>query len=256
MFTIIGCGNTNRRDDGVGSYVVAQLKKSMMPSDVRLFDAGTSGMEVMFKAKGSTSLTIIDACRSGSEPGAIFKLPGEEIAACPEPSYNLHDFRWDHAIFAGKKIFKEDFPEDISVFLIEAEDVSYGLELSDKVKTAGDRVVELVLESIKSRRNGAGNGTHIKLRDGKLYIDADLYERYFAGLDTVALIERADQLLLLPIHSNAAGGLMIKVRNSKGDRVIDGVDFLRRVGLDSPAERLIPAYWDSTQAGLVLDCRD
>ena len=40
---------------------------------VSLLDAGTDGMAVIFGARGCRTLVIIDACRSGSEPGAIFE---------------------------------------------------------------------------------------------------------------------------------------------------------------------------------------
>ena len=153
MISIIGCGNTNRSDDGAGVYVARKLLEIVQSESiggVKVFDAGTSGMEVMFLARGSTALIIVDASNSGSEPGAIFEVPGEELSRLPEPAYNLHSFRWDNAIYAGRKIFKEDFPEQLSVFLIEAASLEYGLTLSEKIQSAADRVVELIVERLKS----------------------------------------------------------------------------------------------------------
>lgn len=144
MISIIGCGNSNRSDDGVGVYVVRCLMKSQAMDrnkEVRLFDAGTAGMEVMFQARGSSALIIIDANQCGAEPGAIFEAPGEFLANVPEPAFNLHGFRWDHALYAGKKIFKEEFPQDVSVYLIESENLGLGLELSDSVQKSADLVV-------------------------------------------------------------------------------------------------------------------
>lgn len=149
MLSIIGCGNSNCSDDGVGVYVVQQLEKKLgnsIDSDaVRIYDAGTAGMEVMFQARGSNALIIIDANKSGSEPGSVFEVPGEVLANCHQPSFGLHDFRWDHALYAGKQIYKEDFPQDIQVFLIEAEKLELGLSLSDVVKAAADRVVDKIV---------------------------------------------------------------------------------------------------------------
>jgi hydrogenase maturation protease len=145
MLTIIGCGNSNRTDDGAGVYVAQHLQKFVRENpkeNVKIFDAGTGGIDVMFHARGSTRLIIIDASQSGSEAGAIYEVPGEELEREREVSYSLHDFRWDDALFAGRKIFKEDFPKDVSVFLIEAESLDYGLELSPKVKFAADIVIE------------------------------------------------------------------------------------------------------------------
>lgn len=155
MLAIIGCGNTNRSDDGVGVYVVRGLEarlKAEPHENVRVFDAGTAGMEVMFQARGSKAIIVIDASRSGSEPGAIFEVPGEELICQSEPGYNLHDFRWQHALYAGRKIYKEDFPSEISVYLIEAESLDLGLNLSTAVQEAAERVIEKIMEKLRARQ--------------------------------------------------------------------------------------------------------
>jgi len=145
MLCVIGCGNSTRSDDGVGVYV-AQVLRAQLHEDpkrgVRVFDAGTGGMDVMFQARGASRLIIVDASRSGSEPGAIFKVPGAELASEPDAAFTLHDFRWQHALTAGRKIFGAEFPGDVSVFLIEAESLEFGLELSAAVLRSADRVIE------------------------------------------------------------------------------------------------------------------
>ena len=150
MLTIIGCGNLNRCDDGVGVIVAQRLQRYLAenPQDkVRVFDCGTGGIDVMFQARGSTSLIIIDASSSGSEPGAVYQVPGEVLEELPETSYTLHDFRWHHAIAAGRKIFKQDFPNEVTVYLIEAENLDFGLELSFPVQRAVDIVTAEILRS-------------------------------------------------------------------------------------------------------------
>ncbi|MBP5977504.1 hydrogenase maturation protease [Brasilonema sp. CT11] len=155
MLTIIGCGNLNRSDDAVGVLIAQRLQKylSQYPlPDVQVYDCGTAGMEVMFQARGSKKLIIIDASSTDSEPGAIFQVPGKELEALPEPSYNLHDFRWDHALAAGRKIFKEDFPEEVTVYLIEAENLNFGLELSSVVQHSADLVFEEITAIVKQSK--------------------------------------------------------------------------------------------------------
>ncbi|MBD2595058.1 hydrogenase maturation protease [Nostoc spongiaeforme FACHB-130] len=151
MLTIIGCGNLNRCDDAVGVIIAQRLQQYLVENPhphVRVYDCGTAGMEVMFQARGSKKLVIIDASSTNSEAGAIFKVPGKELEALPEPSYNLHDFRWDNALAAGRKIFQDDFPEDVTVYLIEAANLSLGLELSPVVQRAADKVFEEVVAII------------------------------------------------------------------------------------------------------------
>ncbi|MDB9466492.1 hydrogenase maturation protease [Dolichospermum circinale] len=143
MLTIIGCGNLNRSDDAVGVIIAQGLQQYLAQNPhpkIRVFDCGTAGMEVMFQARGSEKLIILDASCTGSEAGAIFKVPGNELEALPEPSYNLHDFRWDHALAAGRKIFGDDFPQEVTVYLIEAANLDLGLELSPVVRRSADLV--------------------------------------------------------------------------------------------------------------------
>jgi len=83
----------------------------------------------------------------------VFEVPGEELAACPAPSYNLHDFRWDHALFAGRQIYGDDFPEDVSVYLIEAASLELGIGLSPEVEQAVEKVVGRLAERIGAWRD-------------------------------------------------------------------------------------------------------
>lgn len=151
MLTIIGCGNSNRSDDAVGVFVAQSLLSYMHEkprTNVRVFDAGTAGMDVMFQARGASKLVIVDASNSGAEAGAIFKVPGEELQSHHEPEYSLHSFRWDHALSAGRKIFRENFPTDVSVYLIEAKSLDLGLEMSAEVLASGSQVVAEIKQMI------------------------------------------------------------------------------------------------------------
>ncbi|MBW4612918.1 MAG: hydrogenase maturation protease [Desmonostoc vinosum HA7617-LM4] len=152
MLTIIGCGNLNRSDDGVGVIIAQRLQQYLSQNpypNVCVYDCGTAGMEVMFQARGSKQLIIIDASATGSQAGAVFKVPGKELEALPEPSYNLHNFRWDNALVAGRKIFQDDFPQEVTVYLIEAANLDLGLELSSNIKHSADLVFEEITTIIK-----------------------------------------------------------------------------------------------------------
>ncbi|NES99404.1 MAG: hydrogenase maturation protease [Sphaerospermopsis sp. SIO1G2] len=151
MLTIIGCGNLNRNDDAVGVIIAQRLQQYLAQNphpQIRVFDCGTAGMEVMFQARESKKLIILDASCTDSEPGAIFKVPGKELEALPEHSYNLHDFRWDHALAAGKKIFLDDFPQDVTVYLIEAANLDFGLDLSPAVQHSAELVLAELISII------------------------------------------------------------------------------------------------------------
>jgi hydrogenase maturation protease len=150
---VIGCGNPNRSDDGVGCEVVRVLRSraTFDEAQVRLLDAGTDGMGVMFAARGCRSLVVIDACRTGSPAGAIFEIPGAEIEARHRPALTLHDFRWDHALFAGRRMFGESFPARVTVLLVEAATLELGIGLSPPVAEAATNVASRVDALVKAQ---------------------------------------------------------------------------------------------------------
>ena len=154
MIAVIGCGNPNRLDDGAGIEVLQRLQARGIGGDaqhVRLLAAGTDGMATMFAARGCRSLIVVDACRSGSDPGAVFELPGNELEQRYQPSLNLHDFRWDHALYAGRQIFREQFPSDVVVLLIEVQTTELGIGLSEPVSAAVAKVTDRIEGLIRSR---------------------------------------------------------------------------------------------------------
>ncbi|MBL4629550.1 MAG: hydrogenase maturation protease [Roseicyclus sp.] len=145
---VIGCGNPNRSDDGVGPHVVRLLREKGVPDNVRVFDGGTDGMGIMYSARGATHLIIVDARIPEGSPGAIYEVPGEVLEAPPKQSLNLHDFRWDNALYAGKRIYGDDFPKSISVLLIEAASLELGLGLSEEVTVAADLAESRIRDTI------------------------------------------------------------------------------------------------------------
>ncbi len=149
MWVILGCGNPLRADDGAGPEVIRRLEARLDGrQDVRLLDLGTDGMAVLYQMRGATRLRIVDAVRSGSTPGTLFELPGEEAEEAPPPGGGLHDFRWPHALYAGRRLLGNAFPGDVRVLLIEAADLGYGLQLSAAVSDAAERAAERLAREI------------------------------------------------------------------------------------------------------------
>lgn len=93
----------------------------------------------------------------------------------------------------------------------------------------------------------------IKIRDSRIYLDADIYERYFRGVESVILLRRDNNLLILPVRHAAAGGYLLKIRNSAGDRVVNATDFLEYHGLKSETEISSPVFWSRENAALIAD---
>jgi hydrogenase maturation protease len=249
MITVIGCGNPARSDDGVGVWVAQQLMAEYRDDEqVRVLDAGTSGLEVMFRARGSAALIIIDAVASGNEPGQIFEVPGAELENAAQERPGAHGFRWDHALYAGRMTFGQSFPKQVAVFLIEAADLSMGVELTAPVAAAAAKVLALLRERIDSYRPA-----QIRISGGDVFLDHTLYQRHLAGTASVALLRDADQIMIFPLHAAEHGGLLLKQRNASGDRIVHAQAFFRDHALSDSAPQPLDAMWDAQRAALIVN---
>lgn len=150
---IMGFGNPVRSDDAIGIYVIEQLKETLGDHDsISIFDMGTAAFEVLFGLKGHDKIILVDAVMNTNEPvGTLFKVPAEEVLRAPEddPLVFLHGMKWDQALSYAKKILIDEYPEDIQVYLVAIENIKLEVDLSDAVKEAGDKVVDLILEELK-----------------------------------------------------------------------------------------------------------
>ena len=91
----------------------------------------------------------------------------------------------------------------------------------------------------------------LTLKRGSLYLSREVYDRYFPGLETIILLRRGDDLVILPVRHAAAGGYVLKLRNSAGDRVVHAPDFFREHHIDEGSEGTLAVQWSSENAGLV-----
>jgi hydrogenase maturation protease len=150
---ILGFGNPVRSDDAVGVYVVNELQKHLQHrEDITVFDMGTSAFETLFKLKGHKRIIIVDGViNSGESDGTLFSLPASEIDAQiqDDPMLFLHGMKWDQALSYAKKIMGEEFSEkNIQVYLVAISEIKINMELSEPVKTAGDKLVTTILNDL------------------------------------------------------------------------------------------------------------
>ncbi len=149
---IMGFGNPVRSDDGVGCYVIDQLRASPgLADNVSLFDMGTSAFEVLFQLQGHSRILIVDAViNTGELPGTLYKLPAHEVEAAiqDEPMVFLHSLKWDQALSYTRKILRDDYPDDVQVYLIAVDNTKLDVDLSEPVRKAGDKVTALILADL------------------------------------------------------------------------------------------------------------
>ncbi|MEM7283389.1 MAG: hydrogenase maturation protease [Pseudomonadota bacterium] len=146
---IVGCGNLLRGDDGVGPVLIRHILDYDLPEHIQVVDGGTAGMDVAFRMRGMDRVVLIDASQSGSKPGTIYRVPGDEVENLPPlEGLHLHAFRWDHALAFARWLLKDEYPADITVYLIEAANIDFGDELSPSVTIAMKEVIQMLLSDL------------------------------------------------------------------------------------------------------------
>jgi len=222
---VVGCGNLLRGDDAVGPILVRTLHQRGVPDGVRLIDGGTAGMDVAFMMRGAARVVLVDAATTGAEPGTLYRIPAEELTEPPPLSgLHSHNFRWDHALSLASWLLGPEKPSDITVLLVEAASCEPGAPLSDPVRAALDRVVDLVEQEFWPAADAAASDPVADLvtitEDGYLHLDHGLAQRHFPADVLVARLTPADVLELVPLQGVAFGGLVLRQRNPAGDRTV------------------------------------
>lgn len=150
--SVLGFGNPVREDDGVGIYVVNQLKEKIDNEEIDILDMGTSAFEVLFQLKGKERIILVDAVLNTGEPvGTLYKLPAAEIEGHiqDDPMVFLHSLKWDQALSYAKKILGDAYPEQIDVYLVAIESTKFNTEMTEAARIGGDKLVATILEDLK-----------------------------------------------------------------------------------------------------------
>ena len=95
---------------------------------------------------------------------------------------------------------------------------------------------------------------NVTIGHGRVLLPQAVCARHLAGVEAVALLERDGRALLLPLAGPLAGGLLLKQRNLRGDRVVFAPEFLARCGLDDQApDRAHPVRWLDAAGALWIE---
>jgi hydrogenase maturation protease len=153
---VVGCGNLLRGDDAVGPILVRLLADRDLPAGVRLVDGGTAGMDVAFAMRGVRRVLLVDASRIGVEPGTVHRVPGSELTDLAPPEGNLHSFRWDQALGFAQWLLGDEYPEDVTVYLVEGASFEHSEALSPVVQAAVERVCDAIVAEVADVAGATG----------------------------------------------------------------------------------------------------
>ncbi|PCI19460.1 MAG: hypothetical protein COB62_05575 [Piscirickettsiaceae bacterium] len=95
----------------------------------------------------------------------------------------------------------------------------------------------------------------IRLSNGNLYLENELYEKYFSSIDSIALVEKGSLFLMMPVQQ-AGGGLLLKIRNAKGDRMVHAIEFFQQYGLELEQDKILDVTWNSDLCALTFSINE
>lgn len=92
----------------------------------------------------------------------------------------------------------------------------------------------------------------ITIARGNIYLPREVCDLYFPRIDSIALLRQEADLLLIPLVQQSAGGMLLKIRNLHGDRVVHAQEFLRAQGMAEMTEHTCAVQWVSERAALQI----
>lgn len=143
---IIGVGNEYRGDDGIGRWIVRQLRDRGRP-DVEVLESEGDGAALLQSWAGYDTVVLIDAVSSGAEAGTIHRFDASEQPLPPafSPPFSTHAFGVAEAVRMGAAL--NQLPRRLLVIGIEGRRFEIGSGFTPEVLRAAQEVVRVLAEA-------------------------------------------------------------------------------------------------------------
>ncbi|MGF1619959.1 MAG: hydrogenase maturation protease [Rhodomicrobiaceae bacterium] len=148
QWMVIGIGNPERGDDGAGRLAARRLREQLPPDAVIVETSGEPSALLNELAKASSAI-LIDACVSGSRPGAVQRF---DVTAKPLPEtfrdLSSHGLGVGVAIELARSL--DQLPHRCILYVIEGRQFDIGRTLSPEVDVAIGDVCDRIAAEILS----------------------------------------------------------------------------------------------------------
>ncbi|HEX6310213.1 MAG TPA: hydrogenase maturation protease [Acidimicrobiia bacterium] len=147
---VIGVGNPFRGDDGAGLRAIA-LARPDLPAGVRVVESDGEPARVLDAWEGADLAVVVDAMRSGAEPGTVVRAEAGRDAL-PEPvgGGSTHALGIGEAVALGRAL--DRLPARVVVFGIEGERFDAGVGLTPAVARGAAQAAHLVCAEVPTGR--------------------------------------------------------------------------------------------------------
>jgi hydrogenase maturation protease len=148
---VLGAGNLLLKDEGVGIHLIQKLRGMEIGEGVELIDGGTSLLDFLPEAEDVSKLIIVDAIKLGGKPGKTYKIcVDDSLLRGAKGMTSLHQLGVVETLAIAQKMGK--LPHTV-IIGIEPKDIGYGLELSPEIEREMGKMVNLILNEVRDKRN-------------------------------------------------------------------------------------------------------
>ncbi len=145
---VIGVGNPDRGDDGIGRLVARRLRDSV-PAEVRIEEQDGAAAPLIESLRDARSVWLIDAVVSGAPPGTIRRTDCNATDALPARSgASSHGLGLAEAIALARTL--HGLPRVCILYAVEGVMFAPGAAMTPQVLAAADTVIALLAEELRS----------------------------------------------------------------------------------------------------------
>jgi hydrogenase maturation protease len=147
---ITGIGNVLLGDDGLGPYVIEELRaRYSFGPEVELIDAGTPALDFILYFADVDLLLIVDAVRSSAPPGTVLRYTREDILRHHAPlRIDTHAPALGHALLFAE--FAGASPPGVFLFGAAAGNTEPGTRLSNAVRGAVPALMDIIAQTVRA----------------------------------------------------------------------------------------------------------
>ncbi len=144
---LLGLGNILLMDEGVGVRAMeAVVDRYDLAPGVEAADGGTAGMDMLNLLSDRDHIIVLDAVKTGEEPGTLVRLVDEQVPAFFRQKISPHQLSLSDVLatltLMGQK------PPRVTVLGVVPEALGTGMMLSDLISRKCEHLVEMAVEEM------------------------------------------------------------------------------------------------------------
>jgi hydrogenase maturation protease len=149
--TLLGIGNVEACDDGVGVEVVRRLERAADDLGARVVLGGMAGMGLVKYFLDSDVLVVVDAIDAEVAPGSVFRFDPDEAGVTQLRSNNIHNMGLPHLVTNARLLGADP---RVVVYAVQVGEVGPGDTLTPPVAAAASEVELMVAEELRALLGG------------------------------------------------------------------------------------------------------